>query len=82
MVGLKCWMGNVLNLNRGLLHRLLLLLIQKAEQQITEADLPEAELRWIVFVSYIGLTYVVALRGNEGLQLLSSAYQMMKIDRY
>ena len=41
MVGLKCRMGNVWKPNRGLSHRLLMLLIHKAEQRIIEADFPE-----------------------------------------
>ena len=82
MVGLKCRMGNVWKPNRGLSHRLLLLLIHKAEQRIIEADLPEEEHRWIVFVSYIVLTYVVALRGNEELMIeIEGIRKQLKVGR-
>ena len=65
MVGLKCWIGNEWKPNRGLSHRLVLILIHKAEQWITAADFPKEEHRWMVFLSHIVLTYVVALRDNE-----------------
>ena len=61
MMGLKCRMENVWKPNKGLSHRLLLLLVHKAEQRIAEAEGREEEHMWIVFESYIILTYVVAL---------------------
>ena len=69
MVGLKWRMGNIWKPNRGLSHRLLMLIIHKVEQRIIEADVSEEEHRWIVFISYNVLTYVVALRGHEGLMI-------------
>ena len=59
-----------------------MLVIHKAEQQIVEADLPEDEHRWIVWVSYIVLTYVVALRGSEGLMMeLRGLKNQMEVGR-
>ena len=47
-----------------------------------EAELPEDDHRWIVWVSYIVLTYVVALRGNEGLMMeLRGLKNQVKVGR-
>ena len=69
MVGLKNRMGNVWKPNKGFSHKLLLLMIHNAEQRIVEAEVWEEKHKWTVFTTYIVLTYVVALRGNEGLML-------------
>ena len=69
MMGLKYRMGNVWKPNKGLSHCLLLLVIHDVEEKIKEADQAEEEHAWIVFASYLVLTYVVALRGSEGLML-------------
>ena len=46
-----------------------MLTMHKVEQRIIEADVSEEEHRWIVFISYNVLTYVVALRGHDGLMI-------------
>ena len=82
MVGLKSRMGNVWKPNKGLLHKLLLLMIHKAKQRITEAEVWEGRHKWTIFTSYIVLTDVVALRGNESLMLeLSGLNEQLKVER-
>ena len=56
MMGLKYRMGNVWKPNKGLSHRLLLLVIHDVEERIKEADQAEEEHAWIVFASYLVLT--------------------------
>ena len=62
-------MGNAWKPIKRLSHQAFLLVIHKAEERIMEAEQPMDEHMWITFVSYMLLTYVIALRGNEGLML-------------
>lgn len=69
MVGLKMRMGQTLKQNKAMSNQLLLKLIQKAEGYITEDFRCEETAAWIVFVTYVVISYVVSLRGNEGQML-------------
>ena len=47
-------------------------ILKRAEEKINEEDEGtdwDDKSRWIVFVAYISVTYVLSLRGNEGLML-------------
>ena len=72
MVGMKTRMGGIWKPNKELSHQLLKSVIEIAEQKINEIDRGTSEEdrpRWIVFVAYIAVSYVLSLRGNEGLVL-------------
>ena len=72
MVGMKSRMGGVWKPNKALSHRLLLTVLDKVEENIQVEDEGidcEDRSRWIVFLAYIVVSYVLSLRGNEGLML-------------
>ena len=46
-----------------------MLLLEEAERNIDEAITEEIENMWICFTAYISISYVVSLRGSEGLLL-------------
>ena len=62
-------MGSVWKPNKGLSIGLLLNVIERAEQRIAGAEDEKERHQWIVFVSYLVVTYVLSLRGNEGFML-------------
>ena len=39
------------------------------EERVLDVEYSEEEYKWIVFASYLVLTYVISLRGNEGFML-------------
>ena len=72
MVGMETQMGGIWKPNKRLSHQLLKSVIEMAEQKINEIDRGTSEEdrpRWIVFVAYIVVSYVLPLQGNEGLML-------------
>ena len=69
MAGLKNRMGSIWVPNKGLSVELLLRVIQKAEERMSGEVEPETKYQWVIFVTYIVLTYVLSLRGNEGFML-------------
>ena len=69
MIGLKIRMGHIFKPNVALSHSLLLQLIQKAEENITDDFKSSESAPWVVFVTYIVITYVLSLRGTEGQML-------------
>ena len=69
MIGLKIRMGQTFKPNQALSHPLLKATITLAESKIEEVTTSEELDRWITFVSYMVITYVLSLRGSEGLML-------------
>lgn len=69
MMGLKNQMGNIWKPSKGLSRKLLMLVSERAEQSVKVAENSGEEHIWTVFASYLVLTYVVALRGNDGFML-------------
>ena len=66
--GCRNRMGQIWKPNRGMPIELLLLLIKGVEIRI-EATKGKEQHRWIVLAAYIAVTYVLSLRGAEGLLL-------------
>ena len=62
-------MGNIWKPSKGLSRKLLMLVSERAEQSVKVAENSGEEHIWTVFASYLVLTYVVALRGNDGFML-------------
>ena len=65
-------MGGVWKPNKAMSHRLLMTVLDRVEENIRVEDEginPEDRARWIVFMDYIVVSYVLSLRGNEGLML-------------
>ena len=69
MIGLKMRMGHIFKPNMALSNSLLLKLIQRAEDNITDDPYSGESAPWVVFVAYVVITYVLSLRGNEGQML-------------
>jgi len=69
MEGLKKRMGQDWRPNVGFSTDLLLELLRKVENEIYTAENPQENHFWIVFSAYIVVSYVVSLRGPEGLLL-------------
>ena len=69
MVGLKIRMGQTYKPNQALSHELLKAVIVLAEAKVEEAVSEDEVARWITFISYMVITYVLSLRGSEGLML-------------
>ena len=57
---------------------MVLRVIQGAERQRQEADKPEDQHRWMVFATYVVVTYVISLRGSEGFLLYLKVLRGMK----
>ena len=66
IIGLKNRMGQVWKPNRGMGTKLLLELIRVIEEKIETQVSPIDTHTWIVFSTYVTLTYVLSLRGAEG----------------
>ena len=62
-------MGQLWKPNRACSIKLLLKIISASDQRILEEESDHERHRWIVFSSYIVITYVLSLRGSEGLLL-------------
>ena len=69
MNGMKTRMGTVWKPNKDLSIKLMLMAIQIAEDKILEAINERIKDKWIVFATYIIISYVLSLRGYEGLML-------------
>ena len=69
LIGVRTRMGSIWKPNKGLSTDLLLHVIEKAELKIMEYENDKSQHKWIVFVSYMVITYVLSLRGNEGFML-------------
>ena len=82
LIGMRIRMGNIWKPNKGLSIDLLLTLIGQAEGKIASSEDEDSEHKWIVFVGYIVVTYVLSLRGNEGFMLdLGGLIKQWRIDR-
>ena len=66
IIGTKNRMGQVWKPNRGMLTKLLLELIKVIEEKIENQIVAIDTHKWIVFSTYVTLTYVLSLRGAEG----------------
>jgi hypothetical protein len=69
MKGMKIRMGQDWRPNKGMSIALYLRMLNEVEQMILNAPSPRDLNRWIVFQSYAVVSYVVSLRGKEGLLL-------------
>jgi len=69
MEGLKKRMGQDWRPNIGLSTNLILELLKKVEKEIEMAENSQDSHMWIVFSAYIVISYVISLRGPEGLLL-------------
>ena len=69
MVGLKTRMGQTYKPNQAMSHPLLIATITLAESKIEGATTSKEAAAWITFISYMVITYVLSLRGSEGLML-------------
>ena len=69
MEGLKKRMGQDWRPNIGLSTALIVQILQRAESEVDNADTPQDAHLWIVFITYVTISYVVSLRGPEGLLL-------------
>jgi hypothetical protein len=69
MPGMKSRMGQDWRPNKGLSIGLYLRVLEEAELRIVGAPSPRDQNRWIVFHSYAVVSYVLSLRGKEGLLL-------------
>ena len=72
MTGMKSRMGGVWKPNKAFSHSLLMRVLKFAEEKINGEDEGtgwDDRARWIVFMAYIVVSYVLSLRGNEGLML-------------
>ena len=52
--------------NMDISIRLLLIVLAKAEENIRDVEHDRDEYIWIIFVTYVAVSYVLSLRGNEG----------------
>jgi hypothetical protein len=69
MKGMKSWMGQDWRPNKGMSITLYLCLLEDVEERISSAALPRELNCWIVFHAHSVVSYVVSLRGKEGLLL-------------
>jgi len=69
MEGLKKRMGQDWRPNTAISTKILIELLMKAEERISEGDDDETKHDWIVFSAYITIAYVISLRGPEGFLL-------------
>jgi len=67
MEGLKARMGQDWRPNMAMSTELLLRVLKEIENNIQMREQPEQKHKWIVFSSYVVVTYVLSLRGKEGL---------------
>jgi hypothetical protein len=69
ILGCKNRMGQDWRPNKALSTQLLKLVISVVERKIDDSSSRQEEENWIVFGTYVVITYVVSLRGSEGLLL-------------
>ena len=82
MVGLKTRMGQTYKPNQAMSHPLLIATITLAESKIDGATTSKEASTWITFISYMVITYVLSLRGSEGLMLdLSGLIKQWEVNR-
>jgi hypothetical protein len=67
--GCKRRMGQDHRPNKGLTVNLVLAVLEECEQRIFNAPSLEDANRWTVFGTYVAISYVMSLRGNEGVLL-------------
>lgn len=68
-IGLKNRIGQNWRPNRALLIKLLLILLEKADERIDNINISGEMHKWIMFSTYTVVCYVVSLRGVEGFLL-------------
>ena len=69
MTGVKARMGSTWKPNKALSHALILLVISKVEEKIVISEESTEKDLWLVFSTYVTISYVLSLRGNEGVML-------------
>ena len=69
MDGLKTRMGSIWIPNTAFSTELMLEIISTAEKRIEQSETSEERIQWICFVTYATISYVLSLRGQEGLLL-------------
>jgi hypothetical protein len=69
MKGMKCRMGQDSRPNKAMSVDLLLRVLEETDLKIDEAVSSRDQNRWIVFHTYAVVSYVLSLRGKEGLLL-------------
>ena len=69
MIGLKIRMGQTFKPNQTMSHSLLKATITLAESKVEEVTTSEEFGRWVTFISYLVITYVLSLRDSGGLML-------------
>ena len=62
-------MGEIWKPNRAMSSKLICRLIQEIDSCVVEAEHPVEKHRWTVFHTYVVVSYVISLRGSEGLLL-------------
>ena len=69
VAGCRNRMGVVWKPNLALSTPLLLQVLRDAEESLYDASDDKMKNNWLVFVTYVVVSYVLSLRGNEGLVL-------------
>ena len=69
MTGLKIRMGSTWKPNKAMSHNLTMKLFGKIESRIKETEDKNELNNWIAFAAYATISYVLSLRGNEGILL-------------
>ena len=69
MEGLRNRMGQLIKPNRALSHKLILELLKFVDVRFVSEIHQEDSHAWLVFQSYVTITYVLSLRGAEGFLL-------------
>ena len=67
--GCRNRMGEEWKTNKAFSIKLLIKLIKQNELSILQATTPASKHKWMVYATYVVVTYVVSLRGNEGFLL-------------
>ena len=65
MAGCQARMGVIWKPNTALSVKLLLNVIEDADQHLKEATDKEEAHQWMLFVTYVTISYVLSLRGSE-----------------
>ena len=69
MEGLRARMGQITKSNLAMSTKLLLALIDFTESKIDQAENEEDLHLWVVFLTYMVISYTISLRGPEGFLL-------------
>ena len=67
--GCQIRMGQVWKPNKAMSIHLLCALLEKAEDRYVSTEDPQGKHRWLVFITYAAVCYVISLRGVEGFMI-------------